>query len=664
MKKIFKISILASFALFSATSCDYLDIVPDNTIELTNLFETRDKAYKAVTDAYSYFPDIEGIHATIWMAGDEFVERLDSEVADSRSLCPGNKLMRDWNNSSSPILNYWSGSGKANNLYEGIRICNLVINGLSPDIPNLSEEDYKDWIAQVKIMKAYYHYWLLKLYGPIIIADTNTEPADDIETIRRPRSTVDECFDYILGVIDGVLYNEDGSEKIDLMDERSDVYLGQVTRTIAKALKAEIWIMRASPLFNGNAEYYANFKNAEGKNYFPMEYKAEYWLKAYEAAEEAIAAAEAKGAALYKYTDQVPYWDTENYAVSEGVRYLYNHRYTLCDPWNSELIWGFSNVAHTGQSSIKSGGGTLMSGTQIRGYEDQPTQSTFSFQWISASMATVERFYTRNGVPIGEDKTYYPEADWYKLTTIPHDAYHQGLMQPDEQTVNIHLNREPRFYATLAVDRGYWRDYNKLLELRMRLSEFPGGRNTGHATDYYWTGMTTKKYVHPESEAASWMRMVFFPLPLIRLADLYLLSAEAYNEYYGPAQKVYDRLNAVRARTGLPKIEDVWADASIVNSVGKHLTQDGLRDIIHTERMIELMFEGKQFDDVRRWKRGDEIFSKPIQGWNAPDGATAETFYQVVSWQARTWNTPKSYLMPIPDGEINRNYKVDQNPGY
>jgi hypothetical protein len=55
MKKILKSIIIASIALVSAAGCNYLDIVPDNTVELSNLFETKDKAYKALTDVYSYF---------------------------------------------------------------------------------------------------------------------------------------------------------------------------------------------------------------------------------------------------------------------------------------------------------------------------------------------------------------------------------------------------------------------------------------------------------------------------------------------------------------------------------------------------------------------------------------------------------------------------------
>ena len=240
MKKFLKSIIIASVALVSATGCDYLDIVPDNTIELTNLFETKEKAYRALSDVYSYMPNVWGVHSSYWLAGDEWCERLDTEVADNRSYCPGSKLLRDWSNASQPILGFWDGSGKAQDLYEGIRMCNIFLKGLSPDIPDLTIYEYNDWIAQATMVKAYYHYFLLSWYGPIVIADSNTEPYDDIETIRRPRATVDESFDYILGLMESVLFEEDGAEATLLSDDTQESFLGQIDRTIAKALYAKV----------------------------------------------------------------------------------------------------------------------------------------------------------------------------------------------------------------------------------------------------------------------------------------------------------------------------------------------------------------------------------------------------------------------------------------
>jgi len=147
------------------------------------------------------------------------------------------------------------------------------------------------------------------------------------------------------------------------------------------------------------------------------------------------------------------------------------------------------------------------------------------------------------------------------------------------------------------------------------------------------------------------------------MADLYLMYAEAYNEYYGPNQEVYDALNKVRARGGLRAIEDVYSDASIVKNVGKHLTKEGLREIIHKERSIELSFEGKKYFDVLRWKEANRYFTSPIKGWNTT-GSDPGQYYILMTLQNRVWQTPRDYLMPIPLWDLNRNPNLVQNPGW
>ena len=654
MKKILKSIIIASVALVAATGCDYLDIVPDNTVELTNLFETKDKAYRALTDVYSYFPDPNGVHSSYWLAGDEWSERLDSEVADTRSYCVGSKIMRDWSNPSSPILGYWDGSGKAFDIYEGIRIANIVLDGLNPNIPDLTIYEYNDWIAQIKVLKAYYHFFLLTWYGPIIIMDKNSEPNDAIESVRRPRATIDECFDFITGLLEEVLFDANGEENTVLNETASEAFLGQIDRTIAKALYAKVLVYKASPLFNGNTDF-ANYKNAEGVNFFNQEYHAEYWQEAYDAVDAAIKAAEKVGKGIFTYTDVLPFNDADLINQSGVMQAAYNCRYVICEAWNNELVWGWSNYGTTGS------GGTLTAASQFRSYASQ--SATNSYQWLSASFNCLKTYYTKNGVPIDEDKTWYTEDQRFELVAMPNDDYHLGYVQPGETTINFHLNREPRYYAWIMFDRSKVRAYNKVMDLKMRSGEEPGG-NKGHITDYYWTGIGTKKLQHPKSQHENAANMIKFPLPLIRMADLYLLRAECLNEISGPSAAVYADINKIRNRAGLRNIEDVYADGSIVKNVGKHTNQDDLRDIIHTERMIELMFEGQQYFDVRRWKRGVELFNDPIEGFNAPDGTAAETFNQIITWQPRIFNSPKHYFNPIPQGEVDKNPKIIQNLGY
>ena len=68
--------------------CNYLDIVPDNTVELSNLFETKEKACTTHWPTATLHADIEGVHQSMALAGGEWVARLDSEVAGQQRLYP------------------------------------------------------------------------------------------------------------------------------------------------------------------------------------------------------------------------------------------------------------------------------------------------------------------------------------------------------------------------------------------------------------------------------------------------------------------------------------------------------------------------------------------------------------------------------------------------
>lgn len=650
--KIITISLILSVSVF-LTHCNYLDIIPDNTVEIGSLFENRDKALGALSSCYRYLPNHEKIHESMSLAGDEWVGRLDPDHGENRGLLRGMQLMRGWNNSNDPILNYWGNSGGATGLYRGIRICNIFFENID-NVPDLTDSERNDWIAQVKILKAYYHYYLIRLYGPIVIADKNLEPFSSVEEVRQERQTVDSCFNYVIGLIDGVLYNESGSARTDLAIERESAFYGQIDQINARAIKAKILLTRASPLFNGNTEYYSNFTNKNGETFFPMQNDPEKWKDALDATEEAITFAETRGKKLYTFEAQPKFWDVDNFENSEIIQFAYNKRFSIVDAWNKELIWGYSGLDYEGQ-------GGFAHATNMRSVAD-PTQAGYAWQWLGADYRMLELYHSKNGVPIEEDKTYDYE-NRLQITEIPDDSYHKGYMQAGQRTVRLHLNREPRFYAWLAVDRSVWRTHDLANDVKMRYNEFPGGRGAQHTTDFYWSGTAIKKLVHPESGTGHWARVVKYPYPIIRLSDLYLMYAEAYNEYFGPGEPAYDYLNRVRSTSGLRPIQEVWSDANIVRTLNKHLIKEGLRDIIQQERLIELSFEGHRYFDILRWKLADRYFLSPVRGWNTT-GVDPEQFYILITLQPRRWQTPRDYLMPIPISDINRNPNLKQNPGW
>ena len=100
--KIFTICLLSISILF--TRCSYLDIVPDNTVEVESLFENRDKALNALSTCYRYMPNYEKVHTSMSLAGDEWVGRLDSDYAGDRGINRGIKIMRGWNNPTTRFL--------------------------------------------------------------------------------------------------------------------------------------------------------------------------------------------------------------------------------------------------------------------------------------------------------------------------------------------------------------------------------------------------------------------------------------------------------------------------------------------------------------------------------------------------------------------------------
>ena len=100
-----------------------------------------------------------------------------------------------------------------------------------------------------------------------------------------------------------------------------------------------------------------------------------------------------------------------------------------------------------------------------------------------------------------------------------------------------------------------------------------------------------------------------------------------------------------------------------IKTVGKHTTKEGLREIIHRERAIELCFEGHQYDDIRRWKEADIEFNEPIMGWDASKNELKD-FYRQTNWQNRTWVTPRDYFTPLSNGILNMNPNLVQNFGW
>lgn len=351
---------------------------------------------------------------------------------------------------------------------------------------------------------------------------------------------------------------------------------------------------------------------------------------------------------MYNYNLPYPTYDILVQNVPQ-IQEMYNYRYMFTDKWNSEIIWGNSRP-QGGWEQVQAA--SLMKNPNVSSNEA-------AWQWLGPSMRMVDTYYTENGLPIDQDLTF-DFTNRNSVVTVTNDNILQA--QPGQQTAKKHLNREPRFYASVGFDRGYNRSHDDKFSLNMRWNEVPGGRN-GSSNDYLISGYILKKYNHPSASGATYDQLVQYAWPTIRLAELYLNYAEAANEFNGPSQEVFTALNEIRGRVGLPALEKIWSDASKCKSVGKHQSQEGLREIIKQERSIELAYEGHRYYDVRRWKEGSKYFSKPLKGWTV-DEAGVTQFYVEKEVSIRSFISPRDYLQPIKLEELIKNPNLVQNPGW
>ena len=125
---------------------------------------------------------------------------------------------------------------------------------------------------------------------------------------------------------------------------------------------------------------------------------------------------------------------------------------------------------------------------------------------------------------------------------------------------------------------------------------------------------------------------------LMRYADILLMYAECLNEA-GQTSLAYTYIQMVRSRVGL-------ADLATVKP---NLTQAQMRDQIAHERYLEFSFEGKRFDDIRRW------------GWLQDATKLADLKNRDPEFINYL---PGRELYPIPQSEIDNNPGFKQNVSY
>ena len=650
MKRYLVYNLLLTGMIAFGGCSNWLDVVPENDIETIETdFEKRENAEEWLWTCYSFME--KNVAKAVWTDGmnpaylgaDEFCGREYARKQDnSNGLYIGDGLQMAQN----PYCNVWH----KNRYWAAIRYCNIFLENIG-HVYTMKEEEKKVWAAEIKALKAFYYFDLMRRYGPIVLIGENINPNVEFDQMQQFRRPIDECVEAI----------------VDLCDEAISVLPYQVEKTAdhklffnkeaTATLKALTLLYAASPLFNGNPML-QNFTNKKGEKLFPA-YDREKWKRAALACDSAILICEAAGKELVSGSKDRPTGllntmrDIEKTWIGDGYD-------------SPEAILTINNNTDKLPNLL-----VPAAASQYGDYYDPSSMGC-----LGAPMNMVEMFYTDNGLPIDEDRQWI--ASRYTLTEEVDEKY-RHVLPLNTEILGLHCRREPRFYAMIAGDRMIW--YRKHgsgasapltdVEIKTRQGETLGMTITRFDENEKQniTGYWIKKWQSSDYTLRNYMTNVsseICPRYVFRLAELYLAAAEAWNEYLDvPDSRVYDPLDKVRQRAGILKVRDAWKNYA--KNPEKVSTQIGMREIIHQEWNIEFMFEGRRYWNLRRWMTAPQELNTPQYGWNVTS-SSAEGFYNnfggpIVAWPKRKFESPKDYFTPIRAEEILISGIV-QNPGW
>lgn len=630
MKKRYLIlSIIALCLQF--TSCNYLDIVPDERVHEEDTYYTPDAVKGFLYSCYGYLPGNRDFPGTYWLP--EELTAVEKELFTTFK----------YGDYSPSNLSYTSNTWA--NIWNGIRQCYMFQSILEKTTTDVDENTLQQYKAETDFLIAYYHYISLRFYGPTIIVtglmDQNTPIAQFPE-----RSSYDEVVAFINAKLD---------EAISHLPESQDTNdYGRATKFAALAIKSRMYLYAASPLFNGNSEMYSNFVSpVDGRHLISQEYSVEKWKKSAEVTKDAIDQMEKYGFRLYSDAEAGEPDAVKPSLPNKAQRRL---RYDILDYNNNpEVIWADPRQESTYSIQRRS----------------VPRQNSGSYKneignVIVPTLQSVESFYTANGLPMDVDKTFdYNGRYTYIVAPVNCDGNNYGT--PKGKIMKQHAGREPRFYAWIGYHNGY-SEISKYEDktpgggshamkavLIQTLKDDPHGRGNRSNMNFSISGYMNKKWVHPGFNNG----YVNYPFCLFRFAELYLNYAEALVELNRLDEaKVY--IDKIRERAGIPSVDEAWNNYS--TKPGYQNTQEGLREIVRQERLNELYLEGHKFFDIRRWKVAEQFLGMPDRGLNTL-ATTVEGFYPVDLPLKRSFHKGQ-YLMPINQTEINKAPQIIQNPYY
>ena len=521
MKKFIKIFLVGLPLIFGAASCKkYLNVVPDDVATLNSAFANANETQAYLFGCYSTLQALADVRGNAgFSASGEIIwpyPLSDLTTLGGSGGDDGFELMRGFQNVANPLLNFWDGYNLGQSMWVAIRKCNTFLANVNIPL-DLPLYEKTRMIGEAQFLKAYYHYYLLRLYGPIPIIDVNLPTDATAAQVRVKRQPVDSCFHYITNLLDSAAAN------LPAIIQNLTVEDGRVTSTIALAVKAEVLATEASPLFNGNPDY-ASMTDKDGVSLFSTTADPSKWQKALAACQAALTAANTAGAALYqlRINEAVVH-------MSDSTKELLTIQGALTDSWNTEQIWTLNPYF----------GWQYMASPRVT--SDAASNVFAVYSNFSVPISESELFYTNNGVPITEDKNW----DYTNRYTVQNgDSAHFYYIKYGYPTAKGNFDREPRYYADVAFDGSIWFGSGTTDDNNANyINAVSGFASRIDNLRYNTTGYWAKKLVPWQTVFGQTSVGQNYSWPFMRLPALWLLYAECLNEVSGPSAQVYQYID-------------------------------------------------------------------------------------------------------------------------
>ncbi|WP_106829580.1 RagB/SusD family nutrient uptake outer membrane protein [Parabacteroides pacaensis] len=608
MKRIINILLVISAGVFTF-SCADLDLPSDGRIELKDIFSRYERTQTYLKTCGNYMPQVgftyENTNTPLASFCDEAQDANDHKDGPVAKWYKG-LTSPSYNPLTASYMDPWG------HYFQGIKKCNIFLSAITdPELAtgNFVEEEKNGWIAQVRVMRAFYYLQLIKRYGGVPLLDKPYEVNHDFTQDRR--ATFEECVDFIQADCDAALATpETEGRPIGFRWAINDNERGQMTRAIAYAIKSQAALYAASPLWNDGTGKYT-------------------WKRAAEITKEALDQCLAHGFELYK---------------------------TPCDPTIAQNAYAYYFITRSDPS---------------RSWDKETIYETTAWRsnvWKHAGTPITDGMEKAGACPSQELIDSYETIDGQPVLNLQKPYLDKDHLQPNYNTnslydpQNPYVNRDPRFYASI-----YYNEAVRYLDNPngIKVETYVGGNCeiSDKVTEvrYTRTGYYLRKFNNYKSninvDADGLMR-------IFRLAELYLNFAEAAYQAYGPEVPIASTvggapmsakqaLDIIRARVDMPALPS-------------GLSKEDFEKRYRNERRIELAFEEHRFFDVRRWKILSES-DNFVTGMRITK-ENNEYVYTRFKLAERSTGADKYLMYPIDHTEVAKMLKYTgedwQNPGW